>query len=248
MLPSHNILTPAIQPLLAAFSKNQNSPKALASQMDLALLVTTLITVPIVVYVWWFPAPLIDTLLGDKWKESYPLLSVMSLLILYIPFLLLLEQSLIAQGKFKQVFVFDLLSLVFVFSGLIFFRTPDLVEFALMRGELGILATLALTVYVLRTVPFSILSWLVGMTIGILSAGISAYLANKILAWVLNHGALQLLISGSIFIFCYAILLWTVIVVLAKKSANWQYVNDLIYSQLQLLFNTRKTNKNDSKS
>jgi O-antigen/teichoic acid export membrane protein len=240
MLPSHNILTPAIQPLLAAFSKNQHSPKALASQMDLALLVTSLITVPIVMYVWWFPAPLIDTLLGDKWIESYLLLSVMSLLILYIPFLLLLEQALIAQGKFKQAFVFDLLSLIFVFSGLLIFRTTDLVEFALMRGELGLLATLALTVYVIRTTPFSIWSWLTGLTISFASAGIAAYLADKTLAWTEHYALLELLISGSVFVFCYGIILWVAMVVLAKKSANWQYINDLVYSRLQLIFKTTK--------
>lgn len=235
MLPSQNLLTPAIQPLLATFSRVQQQGSSFGQQMNLALCVTTLLTVPIVFYIWQFPAPLIDTILGQKWSDSYALLSVMSLLVLYIPFVLLFEQALFALGLFKQVFFFDLASLGLISAGLIAWPTSDLTDFASLRGSLGIIATLLLMVYVRTKLKFSLkiwLLWLVGSTV---LAAIAANVARLFAAFTVHLAPLQLLVSGVIFTGTYTILLGAIVLKLAPHNAQCRFIKLLVIERMSAL-------------
>jgi O-antigen/teichoic acid export membrane protein len=235
MLPSQNILTPLIQPLLAGFSRNANNTSRLAKQLDLSLLVVTLLTIPIVVYIWRFPAPIINTLLGEKWAATELLMSAMCLLVLYIPFVLLFEQILMAMGRFKQVFWFDMLSLVFIFMGLMLLQNGDIVDFAWLRGILGITATLFLAIYLHRHIQFSVLNWLMGISVGLFTALISAFVGQALISLYNWQPLLELLLSGSIFVATYAFAILIIIRFLAPKNQNMATVLMLICEQYRLL-------------
>lgn len=245
MLPSQNLLTPAIQPLLATFSRVQQQGTSFSQQLNLALCVTTLLTVPIVIYIWQFPAPLIDTILGEKWSDSYPLLSAMSLLVLYIPFLLLFEQALFALGLFKQVFAFDLASLGLIIGGLMLLPTSDLVEFAALRGGLGIIATLLLMVYLRIKLNFSLSTWLVWLLATATLAVIAANIAQLFVGFADNFAFLQLLTTGTIFTATYTLLLGATVLKLAPYNAQCHFIQILVLERISALKKKVKSKPNE---
>ncbi len=148
MMPSHNLLQPAIEPLLAAFKTARNQKDKLENQVNLSLFVVALIAIPTGIYIWYFPAPIIGTLLGDQWTGANEVLGVMALLFLYFSFIQIFEQLMIAMQKVKALFLYDLFSLVFIFIVLYSLISDQLVEFALLRGLLGVVTTLAIFVYI----------------------------------------------------------------------------------------------------
>ena len=150
MIPSHNLMQPAIEPLLAAFKHTRNDQTNLETNINLSLWVVATLTIPLAIFVWFFSAPIIHVLLGDKWLPAHPLLAVMSLLFLYFSFIQVAEQVLLALTKTKALFIYDLFSLVLISAVLFYFTYLELSEFALMRGLLGIFTTLIIYLYLAR--------------------------------------------------------------------------------------------------
>lgn len=220
MLPGQNIILPAIQPILAAFRHQNNNPQGLAHQLNQTLLVVTSITLPIVVYIWQFPQPIIDTLLGQQWTDSYTLMPFLSLLILYIPYVLLLEQILIAKGKIRFACYFDIFSLTIIVVGLLNVPSGNIELFALCRGLLGILCTILLAIVIRIKTPYSIflmLCWL------IICSSIAYAAAFIVLLATNSYDTLpivELLISGISFSFIYTISLWLMILITSPYSRS----------------------------
>lgn len=159
MLPGQNLLHPAIEPLLAAFSKSRKKTSKLEQHLRYSLFVVALFAIPITFYIWYFPKPIISTLLGEQWKDSYKLLSYMALLFLYYTFMLILEQALIALQQLKALLYFDICSLVLI-GGSIFWACSygiDIHHVALLRGGLGLLVTLASLFFVTYLIKLKLL-------------------------------------------------------------------------------------------
>ena len=149
MMPSTNLLSPAIEPLLAAFKTMKYDSKSLADKTELCLFATAVLSMPIFVFIWSFPQPIIDTLLGEQWRNSSELLSVLAILFFYFSFVQILEQSLIATGKTKVLFIYDCASLAFITVALLLVsQAVSIVDFGLIRGLLGLITMLALLFYV----------------------------------------------------------------------------------------------------
>jgi O-antigen/teichoic acid export membrane protein len=213
MLPGQNIILPAIQPILAAFRHQHNNPQGLAHQLNQTLLVVTSITLPIVVYICQFPQPIIDTLLGEQWTDSYTLMPFLALLILYIPYVLLLEQVLIAKGKIKFACYFDILSLTIIIIGLLNTASGDIELFALYRGLLGIFCTLLLAIVIRIKTPYSIRLMLCWILICTAIAYTAAYIASLAMDISVTLPIVRLLISGISFSAIYIISLWLMILI-----------------------------------
>ncbi|GAC10805.1 oligosaccharide flippase family protein [Paraglaciecola chathamensis] len=228
MLPSQNLLTPAIQPLLATFSAKHHSGNSLGRQLEFSLLVTTMLTIPIVFYIWYFPAPLIDTILGEQWSDSYILLSRLSLLVLYIPFIVLFEQIMIAKGWVAKLLVFDIASLILICSGLLVLGDTVLSEFAMHRGLLGIGATCVLILFIRVQMNFSLFAWGIWCLICAAVSYLSVLGVQYINRVSDSSGVVILLISGGVFTSLYAAAMALIVRMLAPRNENCLFLKRLM--------------------
>jgi O-antigen/teichoic acid export membrane protein len=228
MLPSQNFLTPAIQPLLATFSAKHHSGKTLNGQIELSLMATTMLTLPIVFYIWHFPAPLIDTVLGEQWSDSYLLLSRLSLLVLYIPFIVLFEQIMIAKGWISKLLMFDIASLILIFFGLFTLGDTDLPEFAKLRGLLGISATCVLIFFIRLRIYFSLFAWGIWCLICTSVALLSALGAQYVSRIIDSSGLAMLLLSGGVFTLLYISAMALIVQNLAPRSERCLFFKRLM--------------------
>lgn len=147
IMPSTEIIGPAIEPLIASFARVKKEPKKLAYQFTLSLLVIVLLITPACAFIWSFPEPIIDFFLGDQWGVAYPILSALSIFLFTTVISQLLNQFCIALGKVKSIFIYDILSLLIIVSVLLTFMTDSLYQFSLLRGGIAFMLIAVFFVY-----------------------------------------------------------------------------------------------------
>jgi O-antigen/teichoic acid export membrane protein len=179
-IPATDIISPAIEPLLSAFSLSKKyQPDALPQQLRIALLVILFLITPLCFFIWYYPAPIIDTLLGTQWSSTYGVLSALSLLLFSFSLNQLFEYYCISQGQVKRVFGYDVASTMCVVGMLFFFPGDSLNEFALRRGLLGVAMALGFFLYVNHTLKLGI-GRIVGLIVPI---AVGCLIAVWVSAW-----------------------------------------------------------------
>ena len=146
LLPCHNLFSPALEPLLASFKRDKKQPAQLKQQLDTALQLISLITIPIALFVAIFPEQLVAVLLGEQWLSSATVLGYFSLLILYFPYILAFEQLLIVKNWLKASFLFDILSLSAIILAFCIGNIETIEKVALLRGATGCFTAFGLAI------------------------------------------------------------------------------------------------------
>ena len=206
MLPGYNILGPAIEPLLADFKDYKNNVIRLGQRVSKVLCIVSFIVVPITTYMAFYPALIIDVLLGAQWVIAGEILGVMSLLFFYYCFLLVVESALTAMGKVKAIFIFDIASLMIIVGTLFAYLQmyDDLNNMLWLRVLIGLASTLLIAIALHIIVPLKFMQ--IGGAL-ILSAGVSG-ISIALTDWLTKQvelGQITLfLLSGILFCGAYA--------------------------------------------
>ena len=209
MLPGYNILGPAIEPLLSDFKDHKQDPVTLGYRVSKVLCIVSLIVVPITTYIAFYPALIIEVLLGSQWVIAGEILGVMSLLFFYYCFLLVIESAYTAVGKVKAIFMFDIASLLVIVGTLLSYLQmyDDLTNMLWLRVSIGLASTLLIGIVLHFVVP---LKWMQIAGALILSAVLSG-MAITLTDWLTKQvelGQITLfLFSGILFCGAYATLL-----------------------------------------
>lgn len=217
MLPANNILMPALQPLIAAFKNHTEQPSLLKQKFELAFALLTFSSAPILVFIIFFPKLIVLTLLGEKWHAAIELLPYLALLMFYIPYIVLCENLLIAWGKVKVTFNYDLISCLIVIAVLILSLPMGLEWLISMRGLTGFALTAWLCFYIYRLLPFSMSelfsSLFASAGIALICAWLSQQFAALITHW---HIWLQAIAVGAIFVLMYAAVTFSYLLLSAR--------------------------------
>ncbi|WP_339722071.1 oligosaccharide flippase family protein [uncultured Paraglaciecola sp.] len=209
MLPGYNIIGPAIEPLLADFKDHKQDPIKLGGRISKVLCIVSFIVVPITTYMAFYPALIIDVLLGSQWVIAGEILGVMSLLFFYYCFLLVIESALTAVGKVKAIFMFDTASLLLIVVTLLAYLQmyDDLTNLLWLRVSIGVVSTLVIGIALHVIVP---LKWMQIAGALILAVALSA-IAITLTDWLTTQvelGKITLfLLTGVLFCGAYASML-----------------------------------------
>ncbi|MEP7702678.1 oligosaccharide flippase family protein [Paraglaciecola sp. 25GB23A] len=232
LLPSHNLLAPAIEPLLAVLKNYRYFPEKMASHVRLSLYIVGMIVAPLTVFIYQYPSLLIETFLGVKWNQTAPILGNLAILAFYFPFLLILEQYLLAANKLKQAFYFDIVSLVIIAVGLLMARNSQIESFALVRGLLGCFVTFALLIYVNKFIKLKVIVVVILTTLCCLIALGISNLLNIYLPLDDIPTILKFFITGSVYVTCYIGIMSGLIFGLSFISAEFAYIKKVISDTL----------------
>lgn len=229
MMPSHNLLSPAIEPLLAAFKHSREDKKSLEYQVRFSIFIVALASIPMSMFMWFFPQPIIDTLLGTQWKEATGLLSALSLLLLYFSFILVLEQCLLSLKKVKALFWYDVFSLILITAGMLMLTmvSHSLESLAYARGILGIITMMALFIYIRRILNIKILRILLLIAPIFSISSISIYLSLQFEP-IMQYPLAQLM--QYLFIFCVSYILFITVFFITIDIDEIKTLKQLILS------------------
>ena len=228
VMPSTDIIGPAIEPLLASFSKVKHDLQALNRQFYVSFFIVITIITPIAIYMWYYPGTIIELLLGQQWQAAHSILSALSILLFTFSIGQLINPFSVAAGQVKAIFIYDLLSFVYIFVSLLFFMDVTLYQFALVRGGLAIPPLLAMLFYIRHCTQLS-LKHLGSLLLPIVScAAIAAFAVQSFYVNKIDNVFLNLIVSAGLYFSVYFIALWFAYKLYYNKFAEWAKVAGLI--------------------
>ena len=237
MMPGHYLIAPALEPMLSALRETAKVRDYFLQQVSSALVVTFIISIPIATFLSYFANPISMLLLGKQWDMAGLVLSVLAWLVVYWGAVYVLEIALIAQGKVKALFLFDLFSLLCILGALVaaFLSSASISEVGVYRVSLGFLTTLLLfSVMYFKHSMFAVtvLSWgAVTFFISIISAVAAKFFAQTLLTLSERNDVfetiLSLSLSGLCFLIGFVFGLTTAIFISRKTKVTGQLITIL---------------------
>ncbi|WP_337270779.1 lipopolysaccharide biosynthesis protein [Oryzifoliimicrobium ureilyticus] len=112
VIPTQSIIGPALQPVMAAFSQINNDPVRVKQAFLKAVRFAMLISVPACIGIALTADLVTDLLLGEKWKDAAPLLSILAISVAPIPYFQTLYSVSLALDKPNVIFKLNLTDLV----------------------------------------------------------------------------------------------------------------------------------------
>jgi lipopolysaccharide exporter len=231
IMPSTEIIAPAVEPLLAAFSRSKDKLSRVAYQFRISFLMIVLLTMPIAGYLWQFPEPIVDTILGPKWVSTYEYLSAFSLFFISISLIQVMTQLSLGIGHLKSLFVYEVITLVLIVVVLWLVKDFSLYNFILVRGGLGIITLSGLLFYLSSRVPIRLIYLSLIVLPVLISVGISLFL-TKTLIPEYSVPFLFLVSSGSFYLFVYVLMVIALYQLVLRNVEEWTHLKQLLFEQL----------------
>lgn len=227
VLPATDIIVPAVEPLLASFSRVRHDLPALDHQLRTSFLMVFLLIMPICTVLIFYSDAIVFVLLGEQWKDQGPLLANLTILLFTFSMGSILGNFFIAIKKVKLIFFYNVLSLAFIFAMLLVLSTDVLAEFALFRGVLGLIST---SLWLLLALYFSG-SHLFSFIMILLAPALMSYLAVLFVDYCsLNFDSIYLSLFSSLAIFgvFYLLLIIIFYALLFNKMKEWRHLKQLL--------------------
>ena len=245
-MPATDIVAPAIDPLLSAFAKVRDDRQDLVFKIRVGICFVTFLITPVCVYISLFPEPIINVFLGSKWTQAYTILAYMTPLIFTLAISRIFESICIAIGKLRNLFVYNVISTVFLTLGLLAVTDRGLETFVLTRSLLGLATAIAFLVYLSFLVGIG-LRRLVFLCLPIFGSSIIGGLFTELALPRVGEGLLELMASSSVHFVLFALSMYFCYTLFMYRVAEYRSVVNLLLSVLEEPFNRiirRRKSKN----
>lgn len=158
LMPSSEIITPALKPMIATFAKKSNNLGDLRHQFALSVLILSMLILPIVAFSHVYHYEFVSILLGNNWLEYSYVFKYLVLMTITTSFSVISGQMLIACGQIKHAVKFNVISTVLLMITLILIYQRSFEEFLIVRVAFEmIVATiffLLTNIFLLKSNPF----------------------------------------------------------------------------------------------
>jgi lipopolysaccharide exporter len=132
-MPGSAGISPALEPLLATFSRSINDKEGIRHQVSLILILVFAVVVPLSCFLFVFSEPVVLLLLGEKWKDFAPVFGILTFLTIPAAIGKIASQLIISGGDVKFLFFYDIYSLIFMGAALFYFSNSSLETFSTVR-------------------------------------------------------------------------------------------------------------------
>nr|WP_297403607.1 lipopolysaccharide biosynthesis protein [uncultured Marinobacter sp.] len=227
LLPALSAIIPMSEPLLASIAQVRHTPEALAYRIRLALAVMVTLLTPITTFLLLYPELTINVLLGPQWSAYSHLLQPFALFFFTFCLFALVSDAVIALGKVRALFTFDVLSTVVIVTILLLFATDTLGDMAWIRGWLAVATTFCLLGILNQWTAFGLwrLLWLsVPSILGSLGA---AWLVS-LPTWPALSGLWEFIFLGTLFVSAAALLIVGSGRILLSGTEEWAQLHSLV--------------------
>lgn len=227
LLPALSAIIPMSEPLLAAISESKTDREALAYRirLSLALMITAL--TPITAFIMLYPELIIRVLLGPDWSEFSSLLEPFGLFFFTFCLFALISDAIIAQGKVKLLFWFDVVSTVIIIAILWLTATGGLEIMAWVRGWLAVATTVALLLILEQQTRLSIIR-LIFLCIPALAGTSLAIVLIQSLDLSGSHYLVQFLLLGTLHVTTAVLSTGIIGLLLLKRTEEWGQLRYLV--------------------
>lgn len=227
LLPALSAIIPMSEPLLAAISESKADRQALAYRIRLSLALMITVLTPITAFIMLYPELIIRVLLGPDWSEFSPLLEPFGLFFFTFCLFALISDAIIAQGKVKLLFWFDVVSTATIIAVLWLTATGGLETMAWVRGWLSIATTVALLLILEQQTRFSLIKLLL-LCIPTLVGTSLAIILTQSLDLSNSHYLVQFFLLGSLHVITAALSTGITGLLLLRETEEWGQLRYLV--------------------
>ncbi|WP_328184821.1 oligosaccharide flippase family protein [Marinobacter sp. OP 3.4] len=188
VLPSTDIIGPAVEPLLASLSRARNNMPEFNQQLSKAIFVINSIIMPIAVFMCFFPDHIINFFFGAKWTVAYPMLPPLAIVLATIAFGQVINQAILSLGRVRALFIFEIIGLLTLAIALFLSRDMEIKHFIEVRAMFAVALVTGITAF---------LRYCTGIRILRLAALISPTIILTVLAAWLT-GKVEILLSSNV--------------------------------------------------
>lgn len=235
LLPALSAIIPMSEPLLAAIAESRSNSAALAYRIRLSLALMITLLTPISAFIFLYPELIVTVLLGNQWQDFAPLLRPFSLFFFTFCLFALISDALIAQGRVKVLFCFDVISTVVIVATLYQWGTSGLDAMAWLRGWLAVATTLALLIVLHQQCHFGVNRMLCLCTPSLIATTVACLLVSSA-PLTTDFPILDFLVRGSAFVTISAALTVALSWLLLRRFEEWQQVANLAKTTVQRTF------------
>jgi O-antigen/teichoic acid export membrane protein len=235
LLPALSAIIPMSEPLLAAIAEGKHSASVLAYRVRLSLALMISALTPITVFIYLYPELIVQVLLGNQWSEYAPLLRPFSLFFLTFCLFSLISDSIIAQGRVKMLFWFDVASTLSIIAILYQWGTASLDNMAWLRGWLAVATTATLLILLNRQTHFGLLRLFYLCLPAILASAAAAWLVMQ-LPTTSSLALIELFARGLLYVGLAAALAVCFARILLQHFDEWHQLKSLIAMTIRKVF------------
>jgi O-antigen/teichoic acid export membrane protein len=174
-MPGTDAISPALEPLLASYSRNKRKPENFKHQVMLTLLVIMATAPPLATFMYFNSTAIVSLILGDKWLTFSKVFGILSLLVIPLAIGRVAGQVLTSQGKVKILFYYDLLSLTVMAGVLLSLTNTTLEAFSIARVAIDCSFVTLLFIYsttnIFKKELLLIVFYFISVILGALSLG-----------------------------------------------------------------------------
>jgi lipopolysaccharide exporter len=146
-MPASEVLGPALEPLLASYSKNKHVVEDFKHQITLTIMVVAATAFPMTAFIFYNSFDIVSFILGESWLKYSSLFAFLSLLVIPQTIGKVAGCIITSTGKINLLFFYDLLSLI-TMIGILYSLRNSTLEWL----TLGKLATELVMVFCLLTI------------------------------------------------------------------------------------------------
>ncbi|EMP55568.1 polysaccharide biosynthesis protein [Marinobacter santoriniensis NKSG1] len=227
LLPALSAFIPMCEPLLAAVSQVRSSREVLAYRVRLASALLISLLIPFTVYIMSYPNLIVEVLLGPQWRDYADLLQPFGLFFFTFTLFALLSDTVIALGRVKALFVFDVVSTIIIAALLYHFGTTGLGSMAWTRGWLAVGTTAALLLLINYWSPLNLPRLFYLCIPSLLGTAVSLYLIQAVPIDDLPAVA-RFLLSGSLFVLFAIATSVGLGLILLRNTEEWTQIEGLV--------------------
>ncbi len=226
LLPAVSAIIPMSEPLLAAIAQSRSNLTELAFRIRLSLALMITLLAPVTVFIMLYPELIVRVLLGPDWDSYAHLLRPFGLFFFTFCLFSLVSDAIIALGKVKGLFVFDLASTLTIIAVLLLVATGGLDAMAWARGWLAVVTTIVLLLVLDHWAKFNLgrLIWLC----------LPAMVASLGAGWLVTlpeltglNSLAEFLLRGSLFVVLAGILTCFLSILVLGRSEEWKQLRSL---------------------
>ncbi|MBL4703262.1 MAG: oligosaccharide flippase family protein [Flavobacteriales bacterium] len=205
LIPALSIVIPASEPLLSAISQSKHNQELLNYRIRLSLVTMIALLLPLSVFIYNYSELIVTVLLGNQWIEYHQLLSFFSILFFTYCVHALISDCFTALNKMRKLFLFDLVSTVFILTVLMLSIGVTIFEFSLIRGVSGVAIACALLILLNMLTEFGLTKLLVNTFPSFLASGaaILATITVENIGFTALHPFIALTLLSIIFFASY---------------------------------------------
>ncbi len=225
VMPAFDVIGPAVEPLIATFSKQRYNFDELRKQFSNALLVILLFVSPICFFLFFHSELVIRVVLGEKWLAAIPITKALSLMLFAFSIGHILNNLFFALGRVKEIFIYDVLSLGIIISVLLSLAFQDIVDFSYWRGGIALAVTFAFFIYAIYSIQLKLSKIFITLLLPIICSFAASFTLHQ---YNYDINLVQFFIIGTLFVLLYVLLIF-LIAFCFKHTSN---TCNLIYAQL----------------